>query len=99
MNRDTHTQNEHDHFVRHGGVHFRSLVSPQEINRFIGRLPAGKRESLFEVLDELEKAGKISLYNDQLFTDGNGVVGGGDPGSEPGSNAGGEADQEHPSIH
>ncbi|CAM5797455.1 MULTISPECIES: hypothetical protein [Brevibacillus] len=78
MTDHTRTQGEHDHFVRHGGVHFRSHVSPQQINTFIGRLPAGKRESLFEVLDQLEKAGMITIYNDHLFTDGNGVVGGGE---------------------
>lgn len=88
MTDDTRIRDEQDHFVRHGGVHFRSLVSPQEINKFIGRLPAGKRESLFEVLDELEKAGKISIYNDQLFADGNGVVGGGEQETAQGQGQG-----------
>jgi hypothetical protein len=68
----------HDHFVRHGGVHFRTHVSPQEINNFVRKLPAGKRESLFEVLDELDRAGLITICNDHVFADGNGVVGGGE---------------------
>ncbi|WP_429823082.1 hypothetical protein [Brevibacillus laterosporus] len=69
---------QNDHFVKHGGVHFCNNVPPQEINKFINRLPAGKRESLFEVLDKLEKNGLITIYNDHVFTDGNGVIGGGE---------------------
>ncbi|WP_019121031.1 hypothetical protein [Brevibacillus massiliensis] len=71
-------QEDNDHFARHGGVHFKSNVSPEEINLFIRRLPAGKRESLFEVLDELDRAGLIQIVNDHVFTDGNGVIGGGE---------------------
>lgn len=70
-----------DHFVKHGGVHFRTHVSPQEINNFIRKLPAGKRESLFEVLDQLDQAGLISVINDHVFTDGDGVIAGGDQDS------------------
>jgi hypothetical protein len=72
-------QGANDHFVRHGGVHFRTNVSPQEINNFIRKLPAGKRDSLFEVLDHLNQAGLITIVNDHVFSDGNGVIGGGDP--------------------
>lgn len=67
-----------EHFVKHGGVHFRTQVSPQEINNFIRKLPAGKRESLFEVLEQLDNAGLITVCNDHVFADGNGIVGGGD---------------------
>ncbi|MGN7469209.1 hypothetical protein [Brevibacillus sp. SAFN-007a] len=68
----------HDHFVRHGGVHFRTHVSPVEINNYVRKLPAGKRESLFEVLEQLDRAGLITVVNDHVFADGDGVVGGGD---------------------
>ncbi|MGG3886013.1 hypothetical protein [Brevibacillus panacihumi] len=78
MNQDPREQNANEHFARFGGVHFRSHVPPQQINRFIGRLPAGKRDSMFEVLDQLEQAGLITVCNDQVFADGNGVVGGGE---------------------
>jgi len=71
-------QGTNDHFVRHGGVHFRTNVSPQEINNFIRKLPAGKRDSLFEVLDHLDQAGLITVVNDHVFADGNGVIGGGE---------------------
>lgn len=67
-----------DHFVKHGGVHFRTNVSPQEINNFIRKLPAGKRDSLFEVLEQLDQSGLISVINDHVFTDGDGVIAGGD---------------------
>lgn len=71
-------ENPNDHFVRHGGVHFRSNVTAQEINNFVRKLPAGKRESLFEVLEQLDNAGLITIVNDHLFADGNGVIGGGE---------------------
>lgn len=71
-------EQSHDHFVKHGGVHFRTHVSPVEINNFVRKLPAGKRESLFEVLEQLDQAGLITVVNDHVFADGDGVVGGGD---------------------
>ena len=61
-----------EHFARHGGVHFRNNVTPQEINNFVRKLPAGKRDSLFEVLEQLDKAGLITVLNDHVFLDGNG---------------------------
>ncbi|MBM7590222.1 hypothetical protein [Brevibacillus fulvus] len=67
-----------DHFVRHGGVHFRSNATPEEINNYVRKLPAGKRDSLFEVLEQLDNAGLITIVNDHLFADGNGVIGGGE---------------------
>jgi hypothetical protein len=79
VNQGPHEQATNDeHFVRHGGVHFQTNASPQKINQFIGRLPAGKRESLFEVMDQLEHAGLITVCNDHVFADGDGVVGGGE---------------------
>lgn len=79
MNEDPREQEQsQDHFVKHGGVHFRTHVEPAEINNFIRKLPAGKRESLFEVLEQLDQAGMISIVNDHVFTDGDGIVGGGD---------------------
>lgn len=74
-------QTNNDHFARHGGVHFRNNVAPEEINDYVRKLPAGKRDSLFEVLDNLDKAGLITVVNDHVFSDGNGVVRGGE-GSE-----------------
>ena len=70
--------NQQDHFARHGGVHFSNNVPPEEINQFVGQLPAGKRESLFEVLQELRNSGLITIHNDHVFTDGEGKIGGSD---------------------
>ncbi|MGD8190397.1 hypothetical protein ACQCN2_10475 [Brevibacillus ginsengisoli] len=69
---------DNDHFARHGGIHFRNNVTSEEINNYVRKLPAGKRDSLFEVLDNLDKAGLITVLNDHVFTDGNGIVGGGE---------------------
>ncbi len=68
--------NQNDHFARHGGVHFSNNVSPQEINEFVRQLPAGKRDSLFEVLQELGQKGLITIHNDHVFADGEGNIGG-----------------------
>ncbi|RAL23372.1 hypothetical protein [Thermoflavimicrobium daqui] len=65
-----------DFFARHGGVHFTPNVTAKEINRFVDNLPEEKRESMFEVLQELSNAGLITLYNDGVFADGEGKIGG-----------------------
>ncbi|WP_139491032.1 hypothetical protein [Brevibacillus dissolubilis] len=75
-----------DHFARHGGVHFRNNATPQEINNFVRKLPAGHRESLFEVLDHLSQAGLIQIVNDHLFSDGHGTIGGGESTNEQNKN-------------
>lgn len=64
------------HFARHGGVHFSNRVSPEEINRFVRQLPPEKKESLYEVLKELEQAGMIVIHNDGIWADGDGEIGG-----------------------
>ena len=69
-----HNGNADEHFARFGGVHFTSNVSPSEINNFIRKLPAGKRESMFEALDQLDKHGLITIINDHVFVDGNGKI-------------------------
>ncbi|MBO8165362.1 MAG: hypothetical protein H0Z34_16885 [Brevibacillus sp.] len=65
-------------FVRHGGVHIQTHVPAEEINHFVARLSAGKRKSMFDVMQQLEKAGYITVLNDHLLADGNGVIGGGE---------------------
>lgn len=70
--------NAAEHFVRHGGVHFNLNATPQEINNFVRKLPAGKRDSLFEVMDHLNQAGLITITNDHVFADGEGVIHRGD---------------------
>lgn len=67
-----------EHYARYGGVHFMSHRPPEEINAFVRQLPAEQRNSLFDVLKALEKAGYISLYNDGQWADGEGIVGGSD---------------------
>lgn len=65
-----------DHFARHGGVHFSLLVPEEEMNRFVRELPEEKKESMFTVMKELEKAGLIQIHNDGIFADGKGKIGG-----------------------
>lgn len=61
-------------YSKHGGVHFRKNTSAEAINSFVAKLPDGKKDSLFEVLDELDKAGLISIVNDGEFADGEGKL-------------------------
>ncbi|ADG82812.1 hypothetical protein [Thermincola potens] len=51
-------------FVKYGGVKFTNTVEPKEINNFVRNLPAEKKDSLFEVIQELDKAGLISLEHE-----------------------------------
>jgi hypothetical protein len=65
-----------DFYANHGGVHFTQNVPAAQINNFVRELPGEKRDSLFEVLGELEQAGLITLHNDGQFADGSGHIGG-----------------------
>lgn len=70
--------NHYEHFAKHGGVHFENLVPPEEINKFVDNLPEERRESMYEVMKELEQAGLIRILNDGLWADGEGKIGGSD---------------------
>lgn len=65
-----------DHFAKHGGTRFRMNASEQEINAFVRSLPDEKKESMYEVMKELAKTGKITLLNDGVLADGEGQIGG-----------------------
>lgn len=54
-----------ERIIKYGGVKIRNLVPPVKINRFVNRLPADKRDSLFEIATELQNAGLINVLNDR----------------------------------
>ncbi|WAH39323.1 hypothetical protein NZD86_22520 [Alicyclobacillus dauci] len=56
-------------YARYGGVHFTQQAPAQDINEFVRSLPNDKRDSLFEVLQELDTAGLIRIENDQHWHD------------------------------
>ncbi|MGA8941955.1 MAG: hypothetical protein WB502_04465 [Thermoactinomyces sp.] len=68
--------NSIDHFARHGGVHYQTNVPKEQINLYVRSLPESKRQSMFQVMKELESAGMITIFNDGLLTDGEGKIGG-----------------------
>jgi hypothetical protein len=72
-----------DRYARHGGVHFTTHVSEQEINRYIDRLSEQKRASMYTVMKELEGAGLITIANDGVLADGEGRLGGSPDCGEP----------------
>jgi hypothetical protein len=65
-------------YAKHGGIHFIKKRSEREINSFVSKLPAEKKDSLFEVLDQLSQAGFIQIVNDGKFADGEGKLEGSD---------------------
>ncbi|GAX89526.1 hypothetical protein [Effusibacillus lacus] len=65
---------EQSFYGKHGGVHFLKKATAEEINSFVAQLPGTKKDSLFEVLGELDKEGLISIVNDGKFADGEGEL-------------------------
>jgi hypothetical protein len=59
---------------KYGGVHFTQLKHAREINDFVRTLPESKRDSLFEVMQELDNQGYIRIENDSHWTDHEGEV-------------------------
>jgi hypothetical protein len=47
--------------IKFSDVRFKLLTDPQALNRFVRGLPSHKKDSLFEVVRELEQAGLIKL--------------------------------------
>lgn len=47
--------------VKFGGIAFHNNVEPEEINKFVRELPQQKKDSLFEVLKELDAQGLITF--------------------------------------
>ncbi len=57
-----------ERILKYGGVKFRNLVPPVKINRFLNKLPVDKKESLFEISTELQRAGLIKIFNDRAHS-------------------------------
>jgi len=60
--------------AKYGGVHFTQLAHTREINDFVKSLPDDKRDSLFEVLTELNNQGFIRIENDANWMDHEGEM-------------------------
>ncbi len=70
--------NSSEHFARHGGVHYQTNVNKEQINLYVRSLPENRRQSMYQVMKELEAAGMITVINDGVLTDGEGKIGGND---------------------
>ncbi|KPV42768.1 hypothetical protein [Alicyclobacillus ferrooxydans] len=68
------SQRERSLHARYGGVHFTQLAHARDINEFVRALPMDKKDSLFEVMQELHNSGYIRIENDHEFTDHTGEV-------------------------
>lgn len=60
--------------ARYGGVHFKQLAHARDINEFVRELPMEKRDNLFEVMQELHRAGLIQIENDGEWFDHEGEI-------------------------
>lgn len=65
-----------DLFARHGGVHFSLNVPETELNQYVSEMSEKQRESMYNLMKELEQAGYITIANDGVFADGEGEIGG-----------------------
>ncbi len=65
-------QRERSLHSKHGGVHFTQIGQAEEINNFVKSLPDEKRDSLFEVMQELHNQGLIRIENDEEWMDPSG---------------------------
>lgn len=48
-------------FLKFGGMKFKALANPKEINNYVRNLPEGRRTSMFEVAKELADKGMIEF--------------------------------------
>lgn len=54
--------------IKYGGASFTNNVPAEDINNFVKMLPAEKRDSLFEVIKELEAHGLITVDDSDMST-------------------------------
>lgn len=65
-----------NHFAKHGGVQFALNVPEAELTEYVNEMPKGQRQSMYNVMKELERAGMITILNTGVFADGHGNIGG-----------------------
>lgn len=64
------------HFAKHGGVQFALNVPETELTEYVNAMPKGQRQSMYNVMKELERAGMITILSTGVFADGQGNIGG-----------------------
>lgn len=60
--------------IKYGAAGFRTKAAPSQINRFVRNLPSDKRQSLFQVAEELKSAGMIETTGKHTKTHYQGVL-------------------------
>lgn len=58
-----------DKYIKYGGMKFKQKAPTQEINRFVYNLPEEKRNSMYQVVNELDDADLIDLENEVTTID------------------------------
>lgn len=58
-----------DKYIKYGGMKFEQKAKTREINRFVNQLPEEKRQSMHQVVNELDEANLIELKNEVTTID------------------------------
>jgi len=58
-----------DKFVKYGGMKFKQKAGAKEINQFVRKMPKEKKNSIHQVVNELEDADLIDLKNEVTTID------------------------------
>ncbi|KJS87739.1 MAG: hypothetical protein JM58_03495 [Peptococcaceae bacterium BICA1-8] len=58
-----------DKFIKYGGIKFEQKASAKEINEFVKKMPGVKRQSMHQVVNELEDAKLIDLKDEVTTID------------------------------
>jgi hypothetical protein len=58
-----------DKYIKYGGMKFEQKAPAREINRFVNKLPEEKRQSMHQVVTELDDANLIDLKNEVTTID------------------------------
>jgi len=58
-----------DKYIKYCGMKFEQKAGAQEINRFVNNLPEQKRQSMHQVVNELDNADLIDLKNEVTTID------------------------------
>lgn len=56
-------------YMKYGGVKFRPLVKPSEINRYVREISQNNKDSMFEVAKELQSRGMIEIISGDFGTE------------------------------
>jgi hypothetical protein len=55
-------------YIKYGGMEFKAMADPRQINQFVANLPPEKKVSMFSVVGELQEQGLIEIEPGRFST-------------------------------